>query len=144
MKVQWDGLILRQKETEVLEDKSGCPQVWGREAAPGWVLRGRDRALPRWYRAAPGVASPLCSPGLLSPEVPDVPWAEAGDGAAGEGSAEGPCVCRNGGRVWLKGAEKHPEGLSRAEAGSQSCRTLNSTFLCDFFCSDLSCGHLSL
>lgn len=53
-------------------------------------------------------------------------------------------VCGNGGQVCLKGAEKHPEGLSRAEAGSQSCRTLNATFLHDLFCSDLSHGHLSL
>ena len=105
MKVQWDGLILRLKEAEVLEDKSGRPQVWGREAAPGWVLRGRDRALLRWYRAAPGVASPLCSPGLLSPKVPDVPSAEAGDGAAGEGSAEGPCVQERGSGLAKMGRE---------------------------------------
>lgn len=42
-------------------------------------------------------------------------------------------MCGNGDRVWLKGAEKHLEGLSRAEAGSQSRGTLNLTFLCDFF-----------
>lgn len=46
-------------------------------------------------------------------------------------------MCGNGDRVWLKGAEKHLEGLSRAEAGSQSRGTLNLTFLCDFFCSVL-------
>ena len=85
------------KEAEVHEDQSGCPQVWGKEAALGWGLRAGDGASLHSCRAAPGMASPSRFPGNVISRSANVPLSEGGDGAAGEGSVEGP-------RVWEQGS----------------------------------------